>query len=174
MLTVFISPVPKLISSTSTVTVFVYLAVSYNESTLQDYGVDNAASDNRITNADNPVLPMDNVTVINIASEENASVIDVFAAGNNTLKTLAYLRPILWSPSKIAVLIVTLSIMFETVIGNCLVVLSVLMEKKLQTPFNYYILNLALTDLNVGLSAMPLFTIMNLYGYFPFDSYACS
>nr|CAG4648068.1 EOG090X09NT [Moina brachiata] len=85
MLTMSISPVPKLvISSTSTVTVFVYWAVSYNESTLQDYGVENAASDNWITNADNPVLPMDKATVINIASEENASVIDVFAAGNSS------------------------------------------------------------------------------------------
>ena len=63
--------------------------------------------------------------------------------------------------------------MTETIFGNLLVVLSVALEKKLQTPFNYYIVNLALTDLNIGLSVMTLFVIYNLYEYFPFDFNTC-
>lgn len=79
-----------------------------------------------------------------------------------------------WDLSKVGVLIAQVLIMLETIFGNFLVVASVALEKKLQTPFNYYIVNLALTDMNVGLSVMPLFALDNLYGYFPFDVYTCS
>ncbi|XP_076061487.1 muscarinic acetylcholine receptor M4-like isoform X2 [Oratosquilla oratoria] len=64
--------------------------------------------------------------------------------------------------------------MIETVVGNFLVILSVKVEKKLQTPFNYYIVNLAFTDMNVGMSVMSLFLIYNLYEYFPFNDYLCN
>lgn len=96
---------------------------------------------------------------------ENFSV----AAGNGTFT----LGPIIWRGSKIVSFIASTLIMTETVFGNLLVVLSVALEKKLQTPFNYYIVNLALTDLNIGLSVMTLFIIYNLYEYFPFDFNTC-
>ena len=56
-----------------------------------------------------------------------------------------------WDLSKVGVLIAQVLIMLETIFGN-----------------------LALTDMNVGLSVMPLFALDNLYGYFPFDVYTCS
>ena len=79
-----------------------------------------------------------------------------------------------WSGFKVGVLIGTLVVLFETVIGNTLIILAVLTDKKLQTPFNYYIVNLAMCDLNVGLSVMTLFVATNLYEYFPFDTIACA
>lgn len=78
-----------------------------------------------------------------------------------------------WTPFKVVMFVVQFVIMVETVIGNLMVILSVKMEKRLQTPFNYYIVNLAFTDMNVGLSVMSLFMIYNLYDYFPFAAPLC-
>ena len=80
---------------------------------------------------------------------------------------------IAWSTSKVLLFVFQLLIMLETIFGNLLVVMSVKMEKKLQTPFNYYIVNLAITDMNVGMSVMSLFAIYNLYEYFPFNNFIC-
>ena len=79
-----------------------------------------------------------------------------------------------WSRSKLGAFLAQMFITAETILGNFLVVLAVAMDKKLQTPFNYYIVNLALTDLNVGMSVMSLYTVYNLYGYFPFNNIACT
>ncbi|XP_045104378.1 5-hydroxytryptamine receptor 1-like [Portunus trituberculatus] len=78
-----------------------------------------------------------------------------------------------WSTFKVVMFVVQFVIMVETVFGNLMVILSVKMEKKLQTPFNYYIVNLAFTDMNVGISVMSLFMIYNLYDYFPFNAFLC-
>lgn len=78
-----------------------------------------------------------------------------------------------WHGGKIVLFIIQLLIMIETILGNVLVMLSVKIEKKLQTPFNFYIVNLAFTDMNVGLFVMSLFTITNLYEYFPFNNVLC-
>lgn len=104
-------------------------------------------------------------------------------AGNWSNETLNATRPddpqqtpdpgIHWTTSRILLLIIQFVIMVETVLGNLMVILSVKMEKKLQTPFNFYIVNLAFTDMNVGLSVMSLFMVYNLYDYFPFGSFLC-
>lgn len=94
-------------------------------------------------------------------------------SGVNVSSHFVYYAPVIWSGPKIGIFLASLLIMIVTVIGNLLVILSVLLEKKLQTPFNYYLVNLALTDLNVGLSVMTLFILYNLYGYFPFDFNIC-
>ena len=93
---------------------------------------------------------------------------------NGTNATLPFVfTPIVWSASKAGSFLASLLIMIGTVFGNALVLLSVYFEKKLQTPFNFYLVNLALTDLNVGLSVMTMFIIYNLYEYFPFDFNTC-
>ena len=79
-----------------------------------------------------------------------------------------------WSGFKVGVLIGTLLILFETVIGNVLVIAAIISDKKLQTPFNYYIMNLAMCDMNVGLSVMTLFVAHNLYEFFPFNTITCA
>lgn len=78
-----------------------------------------------------------------------------------------------WTTFKVVMFMVQFVIMVETILGNLMVILSVKMEKKLQTPFNYYIVNLAFTDMNVGISVMSLFMIYNLYEYFPFAAPLC-
>ncbi|XP_042856222.1 uncharacterized protein LOC122242871 [Penaeus japonicus] len=106
----------------------------------------------------------------------DAILFETNSSYNNTtaLEEPAALGGINWTASRITLFIIQLVIMVETVLGNLMVILSVKMEKKLQTPFNYYIVNLAFTDMNVGLSVMSLFMINNLYDYFPFGSFLCN
>ena len=116
----------------------------------------------------------------NISEVLNISFFDII--GNNTIngnQSEIFIgedglpASIRWTTGKILMFILQMVIMLETIFGNLMVVISVIMEKKLQTPFNYYILNLAMTDMNVGLSVMSLFTIYNLYDYFPFNNFLC-
>ena len=64
---------------------------------------------------------------------------------NGTNATLPFVfAPIVWSASKAGSFLASLLIMIGTVFGNALVLLSVYFEKKLQTPFNFYLVNLAI------------------------------
>ena len=58
---------------------------------------------------------------------------------------------------------------FVTFAGNLVVMAAFVFEKKLQTPFNIYIFNLAVTDFFIGLIAMPINAAEVLFGYWPFD-----
>ena len=58
---------------------------------------------------------------------------------------------------------------FVTLAGNLFVIAAFIFEKKLQTPFNIYIVNLAFTDFLTGLIAMPINAAEILLGYWPFD-----
>ncbi|XP_041349585.1 D(1)-like dopamine receptor [Gigantopelta aegis] len=64
-------------------------------------------------------------------------------------------------------------IVFITVFGNCLVLVAVSREKRLRTIFNYYIVNLAVTDIAVAVTAMSFYTIENVLGYWPFGEFMC-
>ncbi|XP_046563713.1 muscarinic acetylcholine receptor M2-like [Haliotis rubra] len=60
-----------------------------------------------------------------------------------------------------------------TVLGNLLVLLAVYKDKRLQTVFNYYIVNLAITDVLVALTAMSLYTTDNILGHWPLGEFMC-
>ncbi|XP_067685354.1 alpha-2A adrenergic receptor-like [Haliotis asinina] len=60
-----------------------------------------------------------------------------------------------------------------TVFGNLLVLLAVYKDKRLQTVFNYYIVNLAITDVLVALTAMSLYTTDNILGHWPLGEFMC-
>lgn len=76
--------------------------------------------------------------------------------------------------SKIGLFLAGLLVTILTISGNFMVVLAVVIEKRLQTPFNYYILNLALADGNVGVSVMSIYTGFNFHGYFPWSRTVCN
>ena len=60
-----------------------------------------------------------------------------------------------------------------TIFGNILVLVAVKMEKQLQTKFNVYIINLAVTDLTVAVTAMSFYSTDNIMGYWPFGKFLC-
>ncbi|XP_077867365.1 D(2) dopamine receptor A-like [Saccoglossus kowalevskii] len=60
-----------------------------------------------------------------------------------------------------------------TMMGNVLVFLAILIDKKLQNPTNQLLQSLAVADFMVGFIVMPIGMINLLYGDWPFDNYVC-
>lgn len=71
----------------------------------------------------------------------------------------------------LAVVLIVLDVV--TAFGNLLVLLSFVIEKRLLQPFNLFILNLAVTDFLVAITAMTFYTIDTLLGYWPFGQIMC-
>lgn len=62
---------------------------------------------------------------------------------------------------------------FSTVVGNILVVVAFILEKHLRQPSNYLIASLAVTDILIGLSSMPFYTVYLLKKYWPLGQLMC-
>jgi 7 transmembrane receptor (rhodopsin family) len=73
-----------------------------------------------------------------------------------------------WAMLLIGVLI------FTTIVANLLVMASFLFEPRLRLPFNYYVLNLAVSDFLVGAVGMPHYAIYTYYNYWPLSYAQCS
>lgn len=89
----------------------------------------------------------------------------------NTISNTTKLE-ITWG--KILIGIVLYAITLATIFGNILVLIAVKVEKKLQTTFNYYIVNLAITDVAVAVTAMSLMATHTFLGYWPFGEVLCA
>ncbi|XP_053679711.1 uncharacterized protein LOC128730661 [Anopheles nili] len=64
-------------------------------------------------------------------------------------------------------------LVFGTAAGNILVCLAIVWERRLQNVTNYFLMSLAITDLMVALSVMPLGILTLVKGHFPLDSKYC-
>ncbi|XP_048375721.2 muscarinic acetylcholine receptor M2-like [Stegostoma tigrinum] len=71
------------------------------------------------------------------------------------------------------IVIVTGSLSLLTIIGNILVIVSIKVNRQLQTINNYFICSLACADLIVGLFSMNLFTIYIVIRYWPMGPAVC-
>ncbi|CAK1585683.1 unnamed protein product [Parnassius mnemosyne] len=60
-----------------------------------------------------------------------------------------------------------------TVVGNSMVMISIKIDKQLQTISNYFLFSLAVADFAVGLISMPLFTMFTIFGYWPLGPHVC-
>ncbi|GFR77872.1 muscarinic acetylcholine receptor [Elysia marginata] len=65
-------------------------------------------------------------------------------------------------------------IVLITLVGNLFVLLAVYMEKSLQTAFNFFIVNLAITDTCVAATAMSFYATDMMLGYWPFGPVVCA
>ncbi|XP_043533783.1 muscarinic acetylcholine receptor M2-like [Chiloscyllium plagiosum] len=72
----------------------------------------------------------------------------------------------------IFIAIVTGSLSVVTLVGNVLVIISIKINRQLQTVNNYFIFSLACADVTVGVT-MNLFTIYSLLGYWPLGPVVC-
>ncbi|GAU94770.1 hypothetical protein RvY_06489 [Ramazzottius varieornatus] len=81
----------------------------------------------------------------------------------------SYERATWWTILLFSVLI------FITIISNLLVVLSFVVEPRLRTPFNYYLLSMAVSDFLVGALDLPQYLASyTYYGYWPFGDVQCT
>ncbi|KAK2188175.1 hypothetical protein NP493_142g03003 [Ridgeia piscesae] len=64
-------------------------------------------------------------------------------------------------------------IIIITILGNVVVVAAFVIEKKLRNTFTFYILNLAITDVCVAVTAMTFYTFDILLGWWPFGEVLC-
>ncbi|XP_043921760.1 histamine H3 receptor-like [Protopterus annectens] len=72
------------------------------------------------------------------------------------------------------ILALCISLMISiTVIGNGLVILAFFMEKKIRTPRNYFLLNLAICDFFIGAFSIPLYTPYVLSGIWTLGKDLC-
>lgn len=104
----------------------------------------------------------------------NASVLldeGVFGAGVNASDGDALHR----SVASIVVIGVVLGIIIlVTILGNLLVAVTVLTDRRMHTPTNLFILSLATTDLCVGLCVLPFSAVNTLHYEWPFGGIFCN
>ncbi|OWF49075.1 5-hydroxytryptamine receptor 2A [Mizuhopecten yessoensis] len=70
-------------------------------------------------------------------------------------------------------MLVLLLVICMSALGNLLVCLAVIWDRRLQNMTNYFLMSLAIADLLVSLLVMPLGMVVEIYGYFPFDAGVC-
>ncbi|KAM7414366.1 hypothetical protein PAMA_019265 [Pampus argenteus] len=73
----------------------------------------------------------------------------------------------------VLIILVSGSLSLITVIGNILVMLSIKVNRNLQTVNNYFLFSLACADLIIGICSMNLYTVYIVIGYWPLGAVVC-
>ncbi|XP_064846568.1 muscarinic acetylcholine receptor M4-like [Oncorhynchus masou masou] len=116
-----------------------------------------------------------NSSLSNISSDVFSANLSCNDSGTN--ETCVAGEEVVGSPYKavemVFIALVTGSLSFVTVTGNILVMLSIKVNRHLQTVNNYFLFSLACADLIIGAFSMNLYTVYIIVGYWPLGPVAC-
>nr|XP_029497084.1 muscarinic acetylcholine receptor M4-like isoform X5 [Oncorhynchus nerka] len=116
-----------------------------------------------------------NSSLSNISSDVLSANLSCNDSGTN--ETCVVGEEEMGSPYKavemVFIALVTGSLSFVTVTGNILVMLSIKVNRHLQTVNNYFLFSLACADLIIGAFSMNLYTVYIIVGYWPLGPVAC-
>lgn len=83
---------------------------------------------------------------------------------HNLSKVITLEEEVSEAPYRNWAVLVLVSVIIATALGNILVCLAVCWEKRLQNMTNYFLMSLAIADLLVSLLVMPVGMIVEIYG----------
>ncbi|KAM8909627.1 muscarinic acetylcholine receptor M2a [Spinachia spinachia] len=101
-----------------------------------------------------------NVTYWNASEGNGTEVVEEYKSPYKTVEV-------------VFIVLVAGSLSLVTVIGNILVMLSIKVNRNLQTVNNYFLFSLACADLIIGLCSMNLYTVYIVMGYWPLGPVVC-
>ncbi|KAM4874999.1 muscarinic acetylcholine receptor M2 [Thomomys bottae] len=100
-----------------------------------------------------------------------------WTATMNNSSSASHGGPAVGSPYKtfevVFIVLVAGSLSLVTVIGNILVMVSIKVNRHLQTVNNYFLFSLACADLIIGVFSMNLYTLYTVIGYWPLGPVVC-
>ncbi|KAM7236119.1 hypothetical protein CapIbe_013305 [Capra ibex] len=108
-----------------------------------------------------PLSKMANFTPINSSS------------GNQSVRLVTSTHNRYETVEMVFIATVTGSLSLVTVVGNILVMLSIKVNRQLQTVNNYFLFSLACADLIIGAFSMNLYTVYIIKGYWPLGAVVC-
>ncbi|XP_029379305.1 muscarinic acetylcholine receptor M2-like [Echeneis naucrates] len=96
-----------------------------------------------------------------------------FTTNISSTNTGLFLASSYTSVEMVLIIVVAGSLSLITVIGNILVMLSIKVNRNLQTVNNYFLFSLACADLIIGVCSMNLYTVYIVIGYWPLGAVVC-
>lgn len=106
----------------------------------------------------------------NKMKSSNISLATCFTHGNETSR---HVQCPFNLPEMVLIILALSVLSLITVIGNVLVIISIKVNKNLQTVNNYFLFSLACADLIIGVFSMNLYTIYIVVGYWPLGPIIC-
>lgn len=125
--------------------------------------IDDRSSANRTTTG------QDGVELDDVGTLENST--DVSGNSSAVQPPLTYMPVITYKSALLLIGAIFLSLI--TMLGNMLVMISLIIDRQLRTISNYYLLSLSIADFMIGLISMPLYTLYVVLDRWPLSPLVC-